>query len=1480
MDNTSNPGATTSTATTTAPMATTETAEAQSTANDTLGKKDEGEEEGEAETYESPRQNSNGSAQVMTGKIPTAKRSLNTRTAGKNDQSSTSRKYSTTTTSGANAASVMDSTIETLVETESMPPSAYTSRSSSSLSLAIQLSTCSSSAGATTQGLAPLSPTSPTVRPSPANKVLTRPLSTSQLTSSTMVMPHLSPTPARYADFNLASLGQLSPSASTATATLTRPDATTTAPLIPFLLSPSSPPLTCTTTSIHPTTVANHQHHNSNSSSSSTSYFSLQTSTKARPSSALSSPTFYPTHQPMFLGSSNTTYHIVGSGGERIPTLGGSGGGGASDAISLLDLDDSQDIVMIDSNGNSSGIGGTAHAVVGQTMASASAAMVTHPSTLSSTSASSTAAAAAATTSNGSGHSSSMSTIRPFSFANTLSTHLDFFDLSIGKHDGSSSSTSTSNPSAVTTTAPNPSSSTGSSHSTHGSGVNASPAAGSAAAALQSFHQQQQTLKESAAAARSSVPTLTAQAKRDAMQRAALIAAMQQNGGAKLLMQAHRVGRRHDRPSRTIRFSEFHKICEIEHGFEKGKVLYLFTDALVTGLDKTRHPSPAEEDLVATIPVQESVIVNEPLTEKNETPKRKKIKQPLLNNPYAGHLVNQQVTRIIQVQADAVENTEEPLLKMTIPSATYTLLFAQVSERDNFLHSLNEITLAHKNHLLSQSRYLADLKKFKRHSAFPFDTSFLKTWGIPGGLNLGNGAAAAAPHPYLFHQGAVVPPGGIAGAPSSGVGGLGTSGAGSGVGGATIKSSNSSSRCNRDSSAGSESQYGEHPMAAFMTTSPVTSPGGLLDHFSPQYYLQGGYNSTIRPQSTSGSFFNFSLVGGGGGGGGGSGSGNSYHGYATESSSGGSEQQGQHQHQLEYSYLSSLRRGSGGGERSSTGSTFDPTWFLKASETIKAVASRRNSAQVHSVAGPPVTTDAPPMESGDEAAAAAAAGAVSEMGEEGHSRESGASAATNSHSGGGGSKPPRWSTLATAPAAATTTTTATTSTSNSGSGGRMTITTTTTTTTTASSASAPTSAVIGGGGGGGGAAGAGTSSGGSTSNPSSPTSSNGMMTGAWARPMHKGGVDWVRDEDVAICMVCATTKFGVLVRKHHCRLCGHIICWRCCQMKEALQQTPSGALEAKLIRVCLDCIDQHQQWLLANGAGAQQPQPQQQQQQQQQSVFGKLLSMSSSSTSSISSSSLTTGYLRGNATSSPAGSGPPTVPHHGNPHRASMYKINVESVSEVDDEDEEDDEDNDEGCEEGDDDNDAASIDSHHHRNPHHHLTDNDDEDDDHDDDDDGILSHLPIHNTARIAARRRRQLAKLHPPRQRQSIYSLTTATRVRSRAAAMEAAAAAAATHMANMTTTNKTALPPLSDKTATTTTAAAMDDDAEADQDPDSTIRASKLHKGTKAHDLESIMKRLRIQDAPVEEMDEEDNEEEKTMEELLAEEDARFKSTLGL
>jgi len=61
---------------------------------------------------------------------------------------------------------------------------------------------------------------------------------------------------------------------------------------------------------------------------------------------------------------------------------------------------------------------------------------------------------------------------------------------------------------------------------------------------------------------------------------------------------------------------------------------------------------------------------------------------------------------------------------------------------------------------------------------------------------------------------------------------------------------------------------------------------------------------------------------------------------------------------------------------------------------------------------------------------------------------------------------------------------------------------------------------------------------------------------------------WIPDKDASECMTCGKI-FSYARRKHHCRLCGHVVCGKCSQnrMKE-----PRLTSEKK-IRVCDGCFD-------------------------------------------------------------------------------------------------------------------------------------------------------------------------------------------------------------------------------------------------------------------------------------------------------------------
>ncbi|XP_033125838.1 zinc finger FYVE domain-containing protein 26-like isoform X2 [Anneissia japonica] len=60
--------------------------------------------------------------------------------------------------------------------------------------------------------------------------------------------------------------------------------------------------------------------------------------------------------------------------------------------------------------------------------------------------------------------------------------------------------------------------------------------------------------------------------------------------------------------------------------------------------------------------------------------------------------------------------------------------------------------------------------------------------------------------------------------------------------------------------------------------------------------------------------------------------------------------------------------------------------------------------------------------------------------------------------------------------------------------------------------------------------------------------------------------DWVKDSAVTVCMVCKTETFSMFNRRHHCRRCGRVVCWRCSQ----LQAVVKGYGEVP-VRVCDDC---------------------------------------------------------------------------------------------------------------------------------------------------------------------------------------------------------------------------------------------------------------------------------------------------------------------
>ncbi|KAI9292596.1 hypothetical protein K502DRAFT_325717 [Neoconidiobolus thromboides FSU 785] len=72
-------------------------------------------------------------------------------------------------------------------------------------------------------------------------------------------------------------------------------------------------------------------------------------------------------------------------------------------------------------------------------------------------------------------------------------------------------------------------------------------------------------------------------------------------------------------------------------------------------------------------------------------------------------------------------------------------------------------------------------------------------------------------------------------------------------------------------------------------------------------------------------------------------------------------------------------------------------------------------------------------------------------------------------------------------------------------------------------------------------------------------------------------VSWIPDNQAENCMVCQETKFSIMVRKHHCRFCGLIICFKCSHY-----QLSNG----KKIRSCSPCHQKLSKGVLENKASA------------------------------------------------------------------------------------------------------------------------------------------------------------------------------------------------------------------------------------------------------------------------------------------------------
>ena len=66
---------------------------------------------------------------------------------------------------------------------------------------------------------------------------------------------------------------------------------------------------------------------------------------------------------------------------------------------------------------------------------------------------------------------------------------------------------------------------------------------------------------------------------------------------------------------------------------------------------------------------------------------------------------------------------------------------------------------------------------------------------------------------------------------------------------------------------------------------------------------------------------------------------------------------------------------------------------------------------------------------------------------------------------------------------------------------------------------------------------------------------------------------WVPDRNVQQCFNCYR-EFSLVVRKHHCRICGHIFCSICSFTKKVLSKDN----KRKKIRICFRCDKIHSQF--------------------------------------------------------------------------------------------------------------------------------------------------------------------------------------------------------------------------------------------------------------------------------------------------------------
>ncbi|XP_072374261.1 pleckstrin homology domain-containing family F member 1 [Scyliorhinus torazame] len=70
------------------------------------------------------------------------------------------------------------------------------------------------------------------------------------------------------------------------------------------------------------------------------------------------------------------------------------------------------------------------------------------------------------------------------------------------------------------------------------------------------------------------------------------------------------------------------------------------------------------------------------------------------------------------------------------------------------------------------------------------------------------------------------------------------------------------------------------------------------------------------------------------------------------------------------------------------------------------------------------------------------------------------------------------------------------------------------------------------------------------------------------RPSTEHAAPWIPDKMTEICMRCTERKFNTLIRRHHCRKCGFVVCHSCSKHKFLMPK-----MSSKPLRVCTLCYN-------------------------------------------------------------------------------------------------------------------------------------------------------------------------------------------------------------------------------------------------------------------------------------------------------------------